>query len=113
MATLPLLTSTQTSLDGSGSGTCSIGPTSQGEVWTLSVIGVRCLTNVSESICQVYIGPAGSTSYLVGTTTWGSTGDSDTDISFVLNTGQQVTASWTNGDAGTTAYLSVVGSKTT
>ena len=92
-----------TVLNGSGNGSVSLGPTATSQVWTLSVIGVRCSTNVSESICQVYLN-----NVLVGTTTWGSTGDSDTDISYQLSPGQVIEAQWTGGDAGATAYLSFV-----
>jgi len=66
---------------------------------------VRCATNVAESICQVFLN-----NVLVGTTTWGSTGDSDTDISYVLQPGQVITAYWTGADSETTAYLSFVAS---
>ncbi len=69
MTTLPLLTQAQTTLDSTGSGTCSVGPTAQGEVWTISVVGVHCSSNINEAACNVFIGPAGSTSYLLGGTT--------------------------------------------
>lgn len=106
MQTLPLSASAQTTLDSSGAGTASAGPTAQGDVWTVTIIGVQCATNVKESICQVYLN-----NNLVGTTTWGSTGDSDTGVSLTVNTGQVVTASWTGGDSGTTAYLSLLGTR--
>jgi len=107
MQTVQITPQVTTVLDSSGNGSVSLGPTAPSQTWTLSVIGVRCATNVSESICQVYLN-----NVLVGTTTWGSTGDSDTDISYVLQPGQVITAQWTGGDAGTTAYLSFVATYT-
>lgn len=112
MTTLPLLTSVSTALDSNGNGTIATGPTAQGEVWTVSTVGVQCSTNVNESICSIYVGPAGSTSHLLGATNWGSTGDSDTGITQVLRVGQAVMAVWKEGDAGATASLSVIGSRT-
>lgn len=106
MPTLPLNVSAQTVLNVSGAGTASVGPTAQGEVWTVAIIGVRCSTNVSESICQVFLGTS-----LVGTTTWGSTGDSDTGVSLTVAVGQTITASWTGGDSGTAGFLSVLGTR--
>lgn len=104
-ATLPLNVSAQATLTG-GTGTASAGPTASGEVWTVTIIGVRCATNVNESICQVYLGNS-----LIGTTTWGSTGDSDSGITLTVHVGQQITASWTGADSGTTGYLTVLGSR--
>lgn len=92
-----------TNLNGTGSGKVSLGPSAPSQVWTLSVIAVRCATNAAEAVCQVYLN-----NVLVGTTTWGSTGDSDTALSYTLAPGQVITAKWTGGDPGTSAYLSFV-----
>lgn len=107
MQTLPLNTYTTVKLDGSGNGVSGpLGPTAQGETWTVQIISVQCSTNVNEAVCSVYLG-----ANLVGTTTWGSTGDSDTGITLILNTGQTLTARWTGGDAAATGALSVFGSR--
>ena len=111
MATLPLITSVTTTLDGTGAGIASIGPTAQGEVWTVGNVAVHTSTNANESICRVYVGAAGSTSVLLGATNTGSSGDNDSGLSQVLRVGQAITAVWTEGDIGATAYLSVTGSK--
>ena len=90
-------------LNSQGSGSVSLGPTANGQNWTLVLVSVRCATNVNEAVCQLYLN-----NVLVGTTTWGSTGDSDTDISYVLQSGQVIEAVWTGGDANTTAFLAMV-----
>jgi hypothetical protein len=105
MRTLPLNTFASAILTG-GTGTTSVGPTASGEVWTVTIIGVRCATNVLESICQVYLNGS-----LIGTTTWGSTGDSDTGITLTVCVGQEITASWTGADSGTTGFLTVLGTR--
>lgn len=105
MTTVQITPQTSTVLDSNGDGSVTLGPTATSQVWTLSVIGVRCATNMQESICQIYLN-----NVLVGTTTWGSTGDADTDISYTLRPGQVIEAVWTGADANTTAYLSFVAS---
>jgi hypothetical protein len=107
MPTLPLNVSTQTTLSG-GAGTSNpIGPTAQGEVWNVQIISLQCSTNVNEAIGSVYLG-----GNLIGTTTWGSTGDSDTGITLIVNTGQTLTATWTGGDSGALATMAIMGTKT-
>jgi len=102
-----VLTSTVV-LDSEGNGTCpGLGPTAPGETWTVTLISVQCSTNVSESIASVYLGLA-----LLGTSTWGSTGDSDTGISQFVAGGQQITGVWTGGDAGAVASMTVSGTRT-
>lgn len=104
---LPLLISSTVTLDSDGNGTCPpLTPTGAGESWTLTLISVQCTSNASEAIASVYLNGA-----LLGTTTWGSTGDSDTGISQQVMTGQQVTATWTGGDPGATAVMSLLGTR--
>lgn len=105
MRTLPLSASASVVLTG-GDGSCSIGPTSQGETWPPGyVVGVYCSTNNAEAICQVFVG-----GQFIGSTTWGSTGDSTSDTTNVA-VGQTITAQWTGGDPGATAYLNVTGTR--
>jgi hypothetical protein len=105
--TLPLFDTSTVVLDGSGNGSCQgVGPLSPGETWTVSLISVQCSSNVNEAICSVYCN-----GILLGTTTWGSTGDSDTGITQFLANGQVITATWTGGDAGAVATMGVTGTK--
>ena len=106
--TLPLNLSATGTLDGSGNGTSDeLGPTASGETWQVTLISVRCSSSASEAICSVYLSGA-----LVGTTTWGSTGDSDTGITLSMAVGQTLTAQWAGGDAGATGTLTAIGTRT-
>lgn len=106
--TLPLNQSVTGKLNGSGNGTSGeLGPSASGETWQVTLISVKCSTNVSEAICSVFLNGA-----LVGTTTWGSTGDSDTGITLPMAVGQVLTATWTGGDANATGTLTAMGTRT-
>jgi hypothetical protein len=112
MRTLPLSVSAEVALDSTGSGTASIGPSSSGETWSVSAVGVHCATNTAEATARVYSGASASPRYFVDATTWGSTGDSTDSVSGTLAVGMEVFAVWQGGDAGTTAYLTVTGTRT-
>jgi len=106
--TLPLNKSVTGTLDGSGDGSSApLGPSAAGETWSVTIISVKCSSNVSESVCNVYLDGA-----LIGGTSWGSTGDSDTGISLVMAVGQALTAQWTGGDSGATGTLTAIGTRT-
>ena len=106
--TLPLFMSSTVVLNGSGDGTSpGLGPVSPGETWSVTLISVQCSSNTNEAIASVY-----ANGILLGTTTWGSTGDSDTGITQPLANGQVITATWTGGDPGATASMGVTGTRT-
>lgn len=112
MRALPFSYTVTTKLNGAGGGTVSIGPLSFGEYWAAGnlVAAVRCSTNVAESQCSIYGGADASRGF-AGTTTWGSTGDSTSNFGNNITVGSQVFAVWTGGDANTTAFLTVSGTK--
>lgn len=112
MATTQLSVSASVVLDDTGAGSVAVGPTSQGEQWTVASVGVHCSTNVNESMCRVYAGNGDSSAYFVDATTWGSTGDSTDSVAFPIMPGMSITAVWSGGDAGATAYVSVYGTRT-
>ena len=111
MATTQLAASASVVLDDTGAGSVSVAPQSPGEVWTVSSVGVHCATNVNEAMARVYAGQGSSSAYFVDASTWGSTGDSTDSVAFPIKTGSMITATWSGGDAGTTAYLSVYGTR--
>lgn len=111
MRTQPLSRSVSVILNGSGAGTASIGPTITNEVWTVSVASVSVSSNVNEAVCKTYAGASATAVSFVDGTTWGSTGDSTSNFSGPVYTGQQVSAVWTGGDAGAIATLVVTGSR--
>jgi hypothetical protein len=111
MRTLPLNAKAFTVLDGDGNGTAYTGPQSFRESWSGLSAAVRASTNDNEAICSTYAGPAATPGYFAGATTWGSTGDSTTNLPTV-QVGGNVWAVWTGGDPGATATLTVTGTKT-
>jgi hypothetical protein len=111
MRQLPLNVKAYTVLDGSGNGTASIGPLSYGEMWSDIIASVSVATNANEAICQVYAGAAATPGYFQAATTWGSTGDSSTNLGTV-RVGGNVFAVWSNGDPGARATMTVTGTKT-
>jgi hypothetical protein len=109
MTDIQLLQSVTVVLDGGGNGTCPpLGPSSFGETWTISGVSLEASTNVSEAYGNVRLNGA-----LIGTTTWASTGDTGVAASLVMvMTGQVLTATWTGGDAGAVATMTVLGTRT-
>lgn len=110
MRQLPLNAKAYVTLDGNGNGTASAGPQSPGEQWTGLLASVRVATNTAEAICSTYAGAAATPGYFVGATTWGSTGDSTSNMPTV-QVGGNVFAVWTGGDPGARATLTVTGTK--
>lgn len=108
---LTLNTSAFCILDGDGNGTASTGPNLPGVTWQPETVAVSCSTNITESICSLYVGISPIAGSLIGTTSTGSTGDSD-DIGASVYTGQSIIAVWTGGDPGATATMSIFGTKT-
>ena len=109
MTEIQLLKSVTVVLDSSGSGTSPpLGPSSSGETWQLSGVSLQASTNVKEAIGSVYLNGS-----LIGTTTWASTGDTGVATSLVqIMTGQTLTASWSGGDDGAVATMTVLGTRT-
>lgn len=110
--TLPLNALASTVLDGAGNGTASVGPTAQGETWSLVTVAMHCDTAVKEAQAKVYVGGGISPGYFQGTALWGSTGDAASATGITLTVGQQVFCVWTGGDPGAGAHLSIQGTRT-
>lgn len=109
---LPLTETGNTTLDGSGNGTASIGPTGSNEVWTASNVSVICSSNTAEATCKLYVGPAATAPYFVDITVDGSTGDAtDAAAPIPIPKGWKVWAVWTGGDSGATATVNAYGTK--
>jgi hypothetical protein len=108
---LPLNAKAYVVLDAGGNGTASTGPQSPGEQWSGMTVSVSVATNVSEATCSVYAGAAATPGYFKDSTTWGSTGNSTTNLTTV-QVGGNVYAVWTSGDPGARACLAVTGTKT-
>jgi hypothetical protein len=107
---LRLTAKAYTTLDGAGNGIAYIGPESPGEQWLGLTASVRVATNVDEAICTVFAGAAATPGYFADATSWGSTGDSTSNLGTVL-VGGNVFAVWTGGDAGAQAVLTITGTR--
>lgn len=110
MRDLPLNVKAFTTLNANGNGTAFTGPLSPGEVWSNLTVSVKVATNVSEANCSMYAGAAATPGYFADGTTWGSTGDSSTNIPSV-RVGGNVFAVWVDGDPGARATLTITGTK--
>ena len=110
MRQLPLSVKAYAVLDGSGNGQASTGPLSPGEQWTGLTAAVKVATNAAEATAAIYAGAAATQGYFADATTWGSTGDSTTNLPPV-KVGGQVFAVWTGGDPGAQATLTVTGTR--
>ena len=110
MRTLPLTMKAYATLNSEGDGTAYVGPLSPGEVWSGLNVSVRVATNVNEAICSIYAGAAATQGCFADATTWGSTGDSTSNVPAV-RVGGNVFAVWSGGDAGQQATMTVTGTK--
>jgi len=106
-----LSASAQAVLDGSGNGTASAGPQNPGEIWYPAAVAVKASTNVKEAQARVYAGNAATDAYFADGTTWGSTGDSTSNVAGPLFPGQQIFAVWTGGDPGAVATVTITGTR--
>ena len=111
MRTLPLNVKAYATLSGSGAGVASTGPLSPGEVWSNLTVSVGVATNVAEATCRIYAGAAATPGYFADGTTWGSTGDSTTNVGPV-RVGGNVFAVWSGGDADAKATMTISGTRT-
>ena len=99
------------SFAGTGTGIAAAGPQSPGEVWSGLTASVRVATNISEATCRIYAGASPAPGYLAAVTTWGSTGAGTQNIRPV-RVGASVWATWSGGDPGATATLTITGIRT-
>lgn len=111
MREFPFTLSASVTLDGTGAGTASLGPSFPRESWTVQVASVSASTNVKEATAKVYAGPQAAQPWFADGTTWGSTGDSTSSFSAPVYLGSKVIAVWSGGDAGAIATLVVTGTR--
>lgn len=109
--TLALSASASVVLDSGGNGTASTGPAVPGTVWNPAVVSVKASSNAKEAQCSIYAGGGVSAAEFQDGTTWGSTGDSTSNVPGPVYPGQVITAVWTGGDPGATATVSITGTR--
>ena len=112
MSSVPLNTSTQIKLDGSGNGTAKIGPI-VGQRWDLSVAAVSITNAVLIPLCSVYMGGSPTPDNFVDGTYTGSFDSTDRVQGLPITNGQYCWAVWSGGDPNAIATLSITGSQET
>lgn len=109
-STIPLAVTAQVKLNGTGSGTVSVGPKYPGEIWFPSLAAVNVSTNVKEATGVLWQGVQPGILQL-GTTQTASTGDSTDLPGSAIYPGTSLWFVWSGGDAGSVANLSIVGQR--
>jgi hypothetical protein len=105
-------------LDGSGNGRVTIGPTRVREHWQLGYAAVSVTFPAGQGFptkdaqCNLYIGAGASAGHLVSATATGSSGDTCGLGGMDIQSGTVIIAVWTGGDAGQVATLSLGGTYT-
>lgn len=109
---VPLRESAFVTLNGSGAGTAKVGPLTARERWYPATVSVSANANpTNEAQCVISVGDA-NTIRQRDVTVNGSTGDSTGNVSGdVIRSGEFVWATWSGGDAGQRALLTVMGEK--
>lgn len=112
MRSVPLNETVSVRLDGAGAGTAKVGPISAREVWHPAAAAVKVSTIENEAQCLIYVGDSATQQNFVDGTYSGSSGDaSDRMAATIVRVGWYVWATWTGGDPGATATLTVTGTK--
>jgi hypothetical protein len=113
--TINLRQSESATVDGTGAATVTLRPDGPREVWYPDTVASRCNTDIAESSCRIYIGPKVADQYFVDATGAGSFGDS-TDRVAGHRVGRSydpaIIGVWAGADPGSTATLTVTGTKT-
>jgi hypothetical protein len=91
-----------TTLDASGNGRVSLGPSSTRAIWNVTTVAVSGSSTVNIPTATVSLGSLN----LGGT--YSGTSDSD-NVNVMVYPGQQITVVWTAGDAGAAASAYVYG----
>lgn len=102
----------QVTLNGSGAGTASLGPTGHGITWTLGTISVKTAQTVATGTCNasIYVGDDTSPVNFLDGTFSGDTGDSsDAASGQQIRLGKSVFAVWSGGVPGDVATLTLTG----
>lgn len=99
-------------LDSNGNGTARIGP-EVSERWDDLSVYVSVSTNNAEAQATLYMGSGLSAGTAIAQTATGSSGDTWTGkVNQPVHLGQQISVTWSGGDPGARATMSVTGSRT-
>ena len=107
---VPLDETITITLNGAGGGTARLGPLTARETWYPQQASVRANANpTNEAQCFIYVGTEATADNFKDLTFTGSSGDATDKISGRMPKGRYVFATWSGGDAGAQAYLTVTG----
>lgn len=112
MESRPLRDSRVVTLNGSGEGSVTFGPSRPNTRWIINRYSVRVSSNTAEPTAIVYRGTINPGSQISGT--YSGSNDTDSEVSDnPLFPGEFYTCHWTGGDAGATATISFSGEEIT
>lgn len=104
----PLRDSRSVTLDASGNGIVSFGPSRL--PWVIERMSVRVSSNTNEPQANIYRGTVNPGSQISGT--YSGSNDTDSQVSDnPLYPGEVYTCQWTGGDPGATAIISFSGTE--
>jgi len=104
----PINDSASCVLSGSGAGTVTYGPQVPGVIFDLTNVATITTSTVNVPTFLTYQGPVSQGNFLGGT----YDGNNDScEIAVTLYNGQVLTGTWTGGDPGAVATMSVFGTK--
>lgn len=102
-ASYPIQRTAQVTLNAQGNGTVRLSPGRYGVTWHLTQASVIASSAVKEAKAQLSSFP-----YLLPGSNSGSSGDS-TGLDLTLTASQEISCTWTGGDVGAIATLTVSG----
>src|SRR5512142_595995 len=111
MRRVPLSVNASVVLDGTGAGTASIGPTGSVGWWEPETVSVKTSTSTAVPKTLIYVGEKVSDLNFVDGTYSGASNSSTNVAGQQVHPGFRVFSSWSGGDAGATATLTVTGKK--
>jgi hypothetical protein len=108
MRQLPVMKTAQVTLNAAGAGKVTLSPGMYGVTWHLTQASVRTIQSVitKEAKAQLESFP-----YSLPGTFSGSSGDT-TGLDLTLSASQQISCTWSGGDPGAVATLSISGTQT-
>jgi len=104
----PIRDSRSVTLNASGTGSVSFGPSRGNTYWFIKTVSVSVSTNTSEPTASIYRGTVNPGSLI--TATYSGSQDTDSDVNDnPLYPGETYTCQWTGGDSGALATISFSG----
>ncbi len=94
-------------LNAAGFGQVTIGPRRPLQTWRVTTVAVSVTTNVAEPVFRLFLGNPVPSNLIGGS--YSGSNDSDNQLSALLRSGNVLTGTWTGGDPGARATMSIYG----